>query len=176
MSLLTSRSTWYNNCAFYVNQSVVFNLQGLRVLCVSLAFTPLLQHLPGRLKIQSTEEAEAEAAATLPERLSLVASLPLCLLSADNLERQVGSGTYGEVFPISRHAVEEGSCREIVAAASAFEPEPTHTAANPPEEAVKRKYGVKIFSVAEEDPIIHAAIGGFEHPAEKLKSIQAHLR
>ncbi|CDJ62094.1 LOW QUALITY PROTEIN: hypothetical protein ENH_00004500 [Eimeria necatrix] len=140
------------------------------------AFTPLLQHLPGRLKIQSTEEAEAEAAATLPERLSLVASLPLCLLSADNLERQVGSGTYGEVFPISRHAVEEGSCREIVAAASAFEPEPTHTAANPPEEAVKRKYGVKIFSVAEEDPIIHAAIGGFEHPAEKLKSIQAHLR
>ncbi|CDJ42435.1 hypothetical protein ETH_00018465 [Eimeria tenella] len=140
------------------------------------AFTPLLQHLPGRLKLQSTEEAEAEAAASLPERLSLVASLPICILSADNLERTVGSGSFGKVFLISRHAVEEGSCREIVAGSSAFEPEPTNTAANPHEEAVMQKYGVKIFSVTQEDPIIHAAMGGFQHPAEKLKSIQTYLR
>lgn len=95
---------------------------------------PLLQHLPGRVKVGAAAEIEAATAAAAADRISLALSLPLCLLNFGELSTRLGAGSFGEVFPFAKGPLEGGPCRETLAAAMAAAAEGT-----------QGRYGVKIF-------------------------------
>lgn len=94
-------------------------------MCVT-AISPLLQHLPHRLRASPPQEQQQLAG----EGLALAMAMPLCHLSFDDLSPKLGGGTYGEVYPLKGGPLSGGPCKEAIAAAAA---------------ASDTRYAVKIF-------------------------------